>query len=930
LTNQTTNTMDLNQRKLTKSEWDAIEEPVSQEEKSILKLIIDGYNDVCIKYNKHNSLFTFLKIEYSKSMEDFLYNRFFSEKIGALISKYEADYLQVSVKSKITINKADTIRIERNDLTTLSADTVYELLLIDYVEQVLKNKKRNNDKWLNAYFTLYKLLRNSVPHINANIATICTRLLAHFEDEINYSKIVANATEFIERNSCLLKYEDNALYVHQKEIYTAMKSPDPKLVLYIAPTGTGKTLTPIGLAGAHKIIFICAARHVGIALARAAISMNKKVAFAFGCMSADDIRLHYYAAKEFTVNKRTGGIRKVDNSVGDKVEIMICDIQSYIYAMYYMLAFNSKNDVITYWDEPTITFDYDTHPFHEIIKRNWKENIIPNMVLSSATLPKLHELTETVSDFTRKFPGSTVQNIVSHDCRKSIPIINNDGFTVMPHLMSQDYEEILKIATHCDDYKTILRYFDLEEASKFIEYVDSNDFIPRNLKIQRQFGSLDDVTMQNIKLHYLKVLKSILSGTWGAVYNHFRASRQRKIMPNSTIDPKGNKIRKAQSIGPGISGSTGPSGGGGGVLSGGGGGVLSGAKLSRMSSVQDALPQPSVPVITGIYQEQAPGASAVYVTTKDAYTLTDGPTIFLAEDVEKIAKFCIQQANIPAKIMEDIMNKIDHNNIVNMKLEQLEKALEDLLEENKGDSSNDKGSKKGGKDNDKKMDRSINNEATNEKAGGVGVAKLREQIEYLRVMIRPASLNNTFVPNKPEHLEKWAQEMRAKNVFTSDIEEETIIKIMTLTGVEDSWKILLLMGVGVFTNHKNIAYTEIMKALADKQKLFLIISSSDYIYGTNYQFCHGYISKDLKMTQEKIIQAMGRIGRSNVQQNYSVRCRDDEHIVKLFMPDAEKPEVINMNILFNSKRVKYEGDAYVEMEEFTATQGEEEIELLSA
>jgi hypothetical protein len=94
-----------------------------------------------------------------------------------------------------------------------------------------------------------------------------------------------------------------------------------------------------------------------------------------------------------------------------------------------------------------------------------------------------------------------------------------------------------------------------------------------------------------------------------------------------------------------------------------------------------------------------------------------------------------------------------------------------------------------------------------------------------------------------------------------------------------------------------------MKKLADQQKLYMIIADSDYIYGTNYQFCHGYLSKDLHLTQEKIIQAMGRIGRNNIQQEYSVRFRDDEQINMLFktyLPE-EKPEVLNMNLLFNSK-----------------------------
>jgi hypothetical protein len=95
-----------------------------------------------------------------------------------------------------------------------------------------------------------------------------------------------------------------------------------------------------------------------------------------------------------------------------------------------------------------------------------------------------------------------------------------------------------------------------------------------------------------------------------------------------------------------------------------------------------------------------------------------------------------------------------------------------------------------------------------------------------------------------------------------------------------------------------------MKTMADEQKLYMIIASSDYIYGTNYQFCHGYLSKDLNLTQEKIIQAMGRIGRNNIQQNYTLRFRDDTQIMKLFTNETEKPEVNNMNKLFNSTLVQ--------------------------
>ena len=86
--------------------------------------------------------------------------------------------------------------------------------------------------------------------------------------------------------------------------------------------------------------------------------------------------------------------------------------------MFYMRSFNSDESLITYWDEPTITMDYDNHEFHEIISKNWSENLIPNMVLSSATLPKMNEISEAIADFKSKFTSGAreveIYNIVSH------------------------------------------------------------------------------------------------------------------------------------------------------------------------------------------------------------------------------------------------------------------------------------------------------------------------------------------------------------------------------------------------------------------------------------------------------------------------------------------------------------------------------------
>jgi hypothetical protein len=875
--------MNLDQTKLTKSEWNAIEVPVSEKEKAVLELIKKGYSNVNIKYNEFVSLFSFLKIEFSQEMEDHLYNLYFAKRVEIIKKKYECTTLIVSSSLSPSIKKADLIRLQKNDPEKMNPENAFEYLLLEKITDILKYyKKEKKSKWMLHYFTLFKLVRNTIAQVNRHVIAVVNWTINKFEEELDIKSVIENGVEFIEKNLTLLKYEDMQLYKHQKDIFTVMKRPGPKLTLYIAPTGTGKTLTPIGLSEENRIIFVCAARHVGLALAKAAISVNKKIAFAFGCASADDIRLHYFAAKDFLVNKRSGGIGKVDNSVGDKVEIMICDLKSYLPAMYYMLAFNRKENIIVYWDEPTITLDYESHDLHKVIQKNWSENLIPNMILSSATLPKMHELGDAINDFKDKFSDAQIHNIVSNDCKKSIPLIDKNGFVVLPHYLSEDYEKILEIVSHCESNLTLLRYFDLKEVIEFIMHIEKNDYIPRNMKISRRFAGLDDITMEKIKLHYLEILKNVIRGTWGGIYINLKYNREKRILPNDKVDCSGKLIRKTTSIGPGAT-----------LLT-----QFGGGDLSRKQTIQIEN--------SSSKKDSDDGNCAIYVTTKDSYTLTDGPTIFLATNVDKIAKFCIQQANIPSAVMDDIMQKIEFNNTLNKKIGKLENDLADIME---------KGVKDDGKDKKKsdKGDKCKKGSAGDNETDTVGTHKIRSELEMLQSMIKNAELNETFVPNKQLHIKKWADGLDSIRAFTSDIDELTVLEIMAIEEIDNCWKILLLMGIGVFSAHNSITYIEVMKKLADQQRLYLILASSDYIYGTNYQFCHGYLSKDLVLTQEKIIQAFGRIGRNNIQQDYSIRLRDNDQIKKLFYPEMDKPEVRNMNQLF--KTIKELEEVSLEKEE---------------
>lgn len=866
--------MDLKQKKLSKSEWNSIEISVSENEKEVLKLITQGYHDVNIKVNKTESLFTYLKIDSNQSLEDYLFSKYFSDKIKLLVEKYNLSYIQfntskktqtqtfgencvINVGSIVKLKSADQVRVSRFDVIDSNiAENIYEYILVNHLESMLKYIKHEDNKWQLYYYTLNKLLQNNVEKIIHYIKNICQIVLLKVEENINLLYILKHSSDIIEKNKNLLKFADMSLYNHQKQLFKAMKQPGPKLILYIAPTSTGKTISPLGLSEGHRLIFVCAVRHVGLSLARSAISINKKIAFAFGCSSTSDIRLHYFAATDYTKDRKSGQIRKVNNAVGDKVEIMICDVRSYLYAMYYMLAFNNATNIITYWDEPTISMDYENHNLHRVINKNWKENTIPNIVLSSATLPKLNELELTIDDFKTRFTTEEGQipeiiNIMSHDCRKTIPLIDNNGYVVMPHYLYENYTDVLNVVRQCEENLTLLRYIDLQETANFCLYVEKNNCASRSCKFERNFATINDIDMQSIKIYYLKVLKNICPNKWTQVYNYFTTSRNRKIQVNTSVDLRGNKnkITKMNSVGPGI--------------------------------VPDNSPEKQLNNV------------GIYITTRDAHTLTDGPTIFIANDLQKIAKFYIKQSNIPASVMLDIQNKLNMNTEINERIDQLEKEIE--LEESKI------ASKLGG-DDQKQNKNKINKSETRQ------ILQMSDQINNLKSIIKRATIDDMFIPNKLSHLNKWTEGLcNTSRSFTSSIDDDVVEAIMLLKDVDDSWKILLLLGIGIFTDHRSTDYSEIMKQLADKQKLYLIIADSDYIYGTNYQFCHGYLGKDLSLTQEKIIQSLGRIGRSNIQQEYTVRFRDISQINMLFqhLNFAEKPEVINMNILFNSKNIKW-------------------------
>ena len=520
--------------------------------------------------------------------------------------------------------------------------------------------------------------------------------------------------------------------------------------------------------------------------------------------------------------------------------------------------FKRDYDLITYWDEPTIAMDYDDHPLHELIKNVWSENIISKVVLSCATLPHEDDIQETLNAFQVKFPDAEINSITSFDCKKSIALLNQHCKSTLPHLLYANYDELQECVVHCNKNKSLLRYFDLVEIINFVDLVHVKNAIPEHLHMENYFeNNIANITMNTLKQYYLHLLKYVSKDLWNEIYSQLMESQTMKFQ-ETTI----KRFRSVESP------------------------KKSGAPLSRMQSIS-----------VGENYEKKLNAPAnitgLHITTNDAQTLTDGPTIYLANNIENIGRYYIKQTNLPERVFNNLTKKIAQNSAIQKELTKLEAKLEDLQE--KRENSMKSGDiETGGKKKNKTSKINAREDHSPE------IMKLNNAIDNLQSQISVVSLDEIYIPNSIEHQKLWHSKVK-NNAYKPNICDEDVCEIMALD-VDDEKKMLLLLGIGMFTdeNKANPRYMEIMKRLAYEQHLYVILASSDYIYGTNYQFCHGYVGKDLRnMTQQKTIQAMGRIGRNKMQQEYTIRFRDDNMLNQLFKTPAENKEANVMNRLFS-------------------------------
>ena len=75
------------------------------------------------------------------------------------------------------------------------------------------------------------------------------------------------------------------------------------------------------------------------------------------------------------------------------------------------------------------------------------------------------------------------------------------------------------------------------------------------------------------------------------------------------------------------------------------------------------------------------------------------------------------------------------------------------------------------------------------------------KLNDLNALIKSVKIDPKYVPNSIQHLSKWdyiENDNNENKPYTSDISDKHVEEIMAIKDIEDIWKILLILGIGLF------------------------------------------------------------------------------------------------------------------------------------
>ena len=197
----------LSQTKLSRSEWESIEKPVSESEMQVLKMINNGFENINIISNLSNSMITFTKLQVTDEIHTYLFNKYFEPIIQ---ESYDAIYKKTisalsnnnslrmeweacnksknNKKKQKKIKSGDSIRIEQLD-KKISTDRlkIYEFDCMDLCVIVLKNALKSLP-YDDALYTLIEWRKATIYQVNPIVLQYVDAIIHFGKENVIFKK----------------------------------------------------------------------------------------------------------------------------------------------------------------------------------------------------------------------------------------------------------------------------------------------------------------------------------------------------------------------------------------------------------------------------------------------------------------------------------------------------------------------------------------------------------------------------------------------------------------------------------------------------------------------------------------------------------------------------------------------------------------------
>ena len=188
-----------------------VEIPVSDQEKQILEVILEGYHNVNLRKNQTQSLLTFMKIEHTSEIEDHLYKQYFERDVQDMVKTYENALANLHFRSTVllkeekgrapVIKTRDLIRIQTMDQKIQDYKTrLFEFILLQFCRDILTSYTKKTSDYAFALYTLIQLKKSSISRLNKRVVLFVDEIIRVSSETFQIKDVLHQAQAFLLRH----------------------------------------------------------------------------------------------------------------------------------------------------------------------------------------------------------------------------------------------------------------------------------------------------------------------------------------------------------------------------------------------------------------------------------------------------------------------------------------------------------------------------------------------------------------------------------------------------------------------------------------------------------------------------------------------------------------------------------------------------------